>query len=372
MFDVTDKQIIDFRSTVNELSFVHHKYSNKDGKNLFNPICSCMDWISVAIRSIENSPSLSDHIDVKVMQIFSLISSIDLVVESITTLHSIINDTKKRQSPFAGEKSIFTGNELRDDDEFFTQIRARFGAHPVNLKDGNDRMYASWPYPPKNHNHDLEVLLYSNLINKPNIVFGLILSELEAYLISRNMFLQVLRDTLKAQFDEYKSTWAKTPIIMVAAPVEQLCILKKEAQQRLNLDYYVYTIEELSGLFEVSLSEPEHKELELRFKMKLQEYISEIRISLQDMDFEGNLPSHDLLVTTNLYSIRSYELPKLFQWLSGKESDPLVEYYFSRFNDIENSPIKFDIKENNLVTILKLHLLDYHFSENRQIDAVEV
>lgn len=365
MFDVTDKQISDFRSTVNELSFVHFKYSNVNGKNLFSPICSCMDWISVAIRSIENAHPLSDHIDVEVMQVFSLISSIDLVVESITTLHTIINGTAKRISPFNGKKEIFSDNDFYDDDRYFTQLRACFGAHPVNLNDGGERRFASWPYKSITRDHDLEVLLYSNIVDKPDVIFGLRLPELKAYLVSRNNYIQELENTVKTQLEEYKSECIQAPITNENDTIKQLVILKNEVQKRLNLDFYDDAVRELLILFKVSLCEPEVQDLEHRFKDRLKCYINEIKEALQNMDFETNLASYKLLDASNLYKIRSYELPKFFSWLNGEAHDPLVEHYFKRFNDISGSPINFDIEESKEITILKLHLLDFHLSENQ-------
>ena len=48
----------------------HNLYAqviDKYHKNLCNPICSCMDWITVSIRFLQNSPELSENIDVRVM-----------------------------------------------------------------------------------------------------------------------------------------------------------------------------------------------------------------------------------------------------------------------------------------------------------------
>ena len=363
MLNIPDKHIIDFRDTVNKYNFVYYKYSDINGKNLFNPICSCMDWISVAIRSIDNAPKISNNIDVKVMQIFSLISSIDIVVESITTLHTIINNSQRRISPFHGKKGIFKNNKLRDDDEYFTQIRARFGAHPVNLQNGNERQYASWPYEPRNQDHDLAVNLYSNIVGQPDIVFGLKLTELEGYLKSRINHLKNLDDSLKIQYEEFKLKCINTPIDIEEEPEEQLIILKNEAKKRLNDDFFVDT---LLNIFEVSLVEPELQNLENQFKVKLREYIDEIRNSLQNMDFDSNLVSHELLDTRNIYKIRSYELPKLFNWLSGN-SDPLAGFYFQQFNDIDNSPISFNINEDTKITTLKIFLLDFYLTTNKKL-----
>ena len=54
---VNDEKISDFRELVNSnSSFVCNIYHNKDGKNYWNIICSCMDWLTVSIRYLQNAP----------------------------------------------------------------------------------------------------------------------------------------------------------------------------------------------------------------------------------------------------------------------------------------------------------------------------
>lgn len=88
--DIDDKKITAFRQLVNDNNrFVLKAYANKQGKNQWNLICSSMDWISVAIRNLHCFPALDSNIDVRVMQIYSLISSIDIVNEAVMQLHRV-------------------------------------------------------------------------------------------------------------------------------------------------------------------------------------------------------------------------------------------------------------------------------------------
>ncbi|HFM5066520.1 TPA: hypothetical protein ACG7OZ_003966, partial [Escherichia coli] len=100
---VSDDKISDFRDLVNSnSSFVYQIYKDKGGKNLFNLVCSAMDWISVSVRHLENAPEFDKNIDSRCMQVYSLISSIDLIFESIKQLHRVFITDKK--DPFYGEK----------------------------------------------------------------------------------------------------------------------------------------------------------------------------------------------------------------------------------------------------------------------------
>lgn len=88
--DLDDKKITAFRDLVNDNNrFVLKAYANKQGKNQWNLICSSMDWISVAVRNLHSFPALDSNIDIRVMQIYSLISSIDIVNEAVMQLHRV-------------------------------------------------------------------------------------------------------------------------------------------------------------------------------------------------------------------------------------------------------------------------------------------
>ena len=101
-----DKKIEDFRDFINSNSkFVQKRYENNNNKNQWNIICSCMDWISVSVRYLQKLSISDESIDVRVMQVFSLISSVDIVFESITQLHRIFIDAKLL--PKKGEKYMF-------------------------------------------------------------------------------------------------------------------------------------------------------------------------------------------------------------------------------------------------------------------------
>lgn len=58
---VTKELISQFRKRVNKNNYVLTKYRNIDGKNKWSCICSCMDWISVAIEVPQRTPRYIEH-----------------------------------------------------------------------------------------------------------------------------------------------------------------------------------------------------------------------------------------------------------------------------------------------------------------------
>lgn len=357
---LSDKLINKFRDKVNEYGFVYLYYSSKNGKNYWNPICSCMDWISVAIRSITNADPLSRDIDVRSMQLYSLISSIDLVSEAIMSLNSILNESAARISPFKGDCSIFRGQEGMDDDKYFKHIRSCFGAHPVNinLNGGKKRYFASWPHQPSMDNADLKVILYSNEVGQPDSSLLLKTSELMKYLQKRYNVLDELIERIEFQRRTFESELSKQPIQREQTPLAQLEILEHESARRMNNDYLNQHIRELKYLFSVSLADTEHIEFERSFKQELKPLISEIYDVLQNCQFDFQLSYDFLLELDCLYSRFSYEMPKLSSCLYSSQADPLIDYYFERLNKADKWGFNLRKLDEPTLNILKLHLLN--------------
>ncbi len=355
--EIDDELISTFRDVVNGNSnFVFHVYKEKNVKNQWNPICSCMDWISVAIRAIQEAPQFSSDIDVRVMQTYSLISSIDIVNESITSLFSIFFNQQGRTSPFKGEKRHFLKSDYADDDMHFKEIRAMFGAHPMNLDGGNgERLFASWPHDSFNTDHDLQVILYSNLVDAKDRSFGINFVELFNFLQSRYSYLNDLIIEINRQYQQFCNEKKKVKIVQSSDVMEQLEILSQESKFRLNNDYYNSEIQNLKMIFGAKTEIPELAEKEREFKVVKRKLLSEITNNLQDMNLVDLVQS----VTTKRSNIEKelrYEIPKLYQWIYSQKEDSLLEHYIERLNAMTGGTYRFYAGDSPEVTLLKLKM----------------
>lgn len=361
--DIDDKKINAFRYLVNDNNrFVLKAYANKQGKNQWNLICSSMDWISVAIRNLHSFPALDSNIDVRVMQIYSLISSIDIVNEAVMQLHRVFFGNSTKQMPFKGEKSIFRERIFdKDDSDYFKEIRACFGAHPVNLNgEGKEKRFASWPYEGFTKNSsDLEVRLYSNDPNKDDIVLGLNFKELVAFLQSRYDYLDNISLEIEKQYELCKNELASNTIAHCIDMRETVDILLKENELRFNNDYYRSTLEELALLLSTHLSEADLAKEELQFKNRLEPLIKELRQNLQEVNIV-DLQYDDLLnPTSSIESILKYELPKFYSCVLGhrRYEDPLFEFYLNRINEVSNDRYQLKVSDSDGQLLLKLKLI---------------
>ncbi|MGL1179037.1 hypothetical protein ACSTLD_14490 [Vibrio parahaemolyticus] len=355
---ITDDKIVDFRDLVNSnSSFVYQIYKDKGGKNLFNLVCSAMDWISVSVRHLENAPDFDKDIDTKCMQVYSLISSIDLIFESINQLHRVFISPKKL--PFHGEKSCFENRLFPDEDDnsYFKTIRACFGAHPVNLNQENSKRFASWPYPSHFNSGDLSVMLYSRDVGKEDLTLNLNINELLEFLKTRYEYLDVIADKIQTLFVEYQQNLSNVEIESKSDPLEQLYILRSESVRRLDNDYYNGEINDLIMIFEAEITDSDLVPLADKYKESLIPLIEEIKKNLQEMNIVDLENGSDLRIKSELSRELSYELGKFYTWVHGDSYDPLLDYYCERFNDATDGKFKFSRFDEPNLSFLKSRLM---------------
>lgn len=276
-------KIIDaFREEINEYrDFIIQKYAKSRDKNHWNCICSAMDWMTVASRYIDNKKHYSENIDDMSMEIYLYISAVDIIWEAIKQLHRVI--ANPNTVPFSDDSQIFKDERLSiDDNEHFKHIRAAFGAHPVNLNDDVKR-FASWPTSDVHHEYDLAVYLYSSDKTKEDIVFGIKYQQLKAFLDIRVNYLENLLGEIKGQYKNYNTEMRKRKIEVSENPLEMLNILKLEANERFNNDYYDVMISKLIGFYTTNITAKENYGPIEAFKSELLKIIEEIHYNLQNM-----------------------------------------------------------------------------------------
>lgn len=367
MFSVSDKNITNFREIINgNDQFVYHTYINNNGKDQWGLICSSMNWITVAIRYLESFPQLDANPDIKGMQIYSIISSIDIVIEAVMQLYRVFFEKKINKLPLKSNSTIFKKYVFTnmDDDDYFKQIRACFGAHPVNLEGINknkkeNRLFASWPYQGLCDNGiDLQVQLYSNDPDTPDATFGLSIKELMEYLESRYNYLNVISDKIISNYEKKKLELAKIKIPIGKTIPEVIKILQAENAIRFNKDEYNGVLYELYLLFKINLYEPEYKDDENTFKNTLHPLIHEIQNNLQTMNLSPLQYEYLLNPKSTLEQELIYELPKLYTSIfhNRRNHDPLFNFYLEQINQLsQNSyPLKEVDSDGQLLLKLKL------------------
>jgi len=353
--NINDSKISDFRDLINSnSSFIYQEYQNKNGKNLWNLICSCMDWLTVSVRHLQRPQDQDNDIDVRVMQMFSLISSIDLVSESISQLHRVFINPKTL--PFSGEKECFRDRLFNEEDDntYFKSIRACFGAHPVNLNHSNSKRFASWPFDSQINSGELTVHLYSNKIEEEDLSMQLNSEELIAFLIKRYDYLDVISSKITKLFKEFKIGLSKKPIVIKSDPLEMLYILKNESKERLDSEYYNGVVNDLIIIFEANT---ELKDIESAYKKSLLPLIAEITNNLQKMNMDDFKNGYLLSPKSKIRKELGYEIGKFYSWVYCDSYDSLLDYYLERFNAATNGKYEFSINDSKKTLFLKVKMM---------------
>lgn len=355
--------ISDFRDKVNSnSSFVYYKYRNVNNKNHWSIICSCMDWISVSVRFLTSKKKLKQDIDSRVMELFSEISAIDIISESVNQLHRVLLNTK--DIPFANETEIFSNNQLGlSDNEYFKELRAMFGAHPVNIKHkDNKQWYASWPHEPfSSQNSIFEIRLYSNDIGVSDLTFGINKVELEAFAAKHYNHLKSLKNEIDKQIAEYKNMNREIRIEEKENIRDVLDILKVESSKRFNNDYYNESIAELILIFNTNLCSSVLQEEENAYKEELLKVINELKANLQAMNIV-DLVTDKILNPYYPYDKIGYSISKLYTYDFDSRKEPLYDFHLKELDKFSSNIYNFTGTKTKNEIILKLKLMLYRYN----------
>ncbi|PWV95291.1 hypothetical protein DFQ01_1283 [Paenibacillus cellulosilyticus] len=88
---VLDSSLLEkFKQTVSDHDdFLINTYSNYNGKNLWNLICSAKDWLSVSVRGLPYIDLDHSHDDVRSLNVMQLLTTYDIVLQAIEQLHRV-------------------------------------------------------------------------------------------------------------------------------------------------------------------------------------------------------------------------------------------------------------------------------------------
>lgn len=327
---ILDSSLLDaFKQAVSDHDdFLINTYCNYNGKNLWSLICSAKDWLSVSVNGLPHINLNHSHDDMRSLNVLQLITTYDIVLQSIEQLHRVI----EMEHPLKKDNSVF--NAAVPDDAYFAQIRACFGAHPVDLKsaDGTmpdrkstDKYFASWSSDVSSigGNDDYSVYLYSNKPDEvQSIRFSMSFAKIHEYTIKRYSLLSNVISVIEKKHGMFIEEQRQRPISRHRSNiVEQLQILLKENSTRIREgDGYHYDIETLIELFTApqDFHEQERQEVAL-YLNSLYVLVDELYEAFQSMSFDEDGMAHGHLLHSRSPKFKGlhYDLEKVFEYLNN-------------------------------------------------------
>ena len=367
------------REKVNETNFIFAKYQNHNSKDQWNCICSSMDWLDVGMANIDKAlEELNNAKGLETcMKFYQYICCIDMVWESVYQLHRVFFNPKT--IPFKNQSNIFQRKIFdKDDNDYFKEIRACFGAHAVNLNSKQEfgMKFASW----STHDgtpHEMSVLIYSNIPDYGFEKVTVTVNELKTFYETRCQYIKQIIDAIDNISLAYKEEMKNSAIPKSNDLIEQITILKNASQQRFGGGILVEELEQIECFLKTHFSCDKNKRALEVFRQKIILGITEIYDCLQSMNVDCNLEIEKLLLPkhmphennfayefANLYSKAILKLWKTYDTNSIKS--PLEKYVCFEYKTEE---------ELYWLTVIGLNmaqddLKDDNIKNNRSLDSL--
>lgn len=280
------------------------------------------------------------------LKFYQYICCIDMVWESICQLHRVFINPKTL--PFANQSNIFQRKLFdKDDNNYFKEIRACFGAHSVNLNSKQEfgLKFASWSI------HDgtpteMSVLLYSNIPNDEFKKVTVTVGELKSFYETRCQYIQQIIDAIENIAFEHKKRMQNSIIPKSNDAIEQIAILKDASQQRFGGGILVEELEQIELFLTTNFSCEKNETAIEAFRQKVILGIGEIYDCFQNMNIDCNLKIEKLLFPqykpydncfeyefANLFSKSIFKTWKVYDANSIKK--PLEEYIYFEYKTEE-------------------------------------
>ncbi len=323
---ILDSSLLEkFKQAVSDYDdFLINTYSNYNGKNLWSLICSAKDWLSVSVNGLPYIDLTDSHDDIRSLNVLQLITTYDIVLQSIEQLYRVF----EMEHPLKKDDSVFNAAVL--DDAYFAQIRACFGAHPVDIRsaDGSkstEKYFASWSSDVSSgirDDGDYSVYLYSN---NPDMVepirFSMSFTKIHEYTIKRYSLLSNVISVIEKKYGMFIEEQRQREIRYNSDVVEQLQILLKENGIRIREhDGYHHDIQTLIELFTAPQDFPEQERQEVaQYLNLLHVLVDELYEAFQSMKFgeDGMANGHLLHSRSSEFEGLHYDLEKVFEYLNN-------------------------------------------------------
>lgn len=335
------KLINDFRSKVHDhndfirVYFVdYHGNNDNEGIDIWSKICSCMDWLTVAIEGIE-LPEESSNMNVNSLKFTHFLVTIDMIVEAVTHLWKSIGSVNNIDQPFINSNDIFSAKEFGrnySDEKYFKEIRSWFGVHSVN---GNQRtietykkpvrFFSSWSSSRLFRDNEYVVNLYSNN-SRAEEEFG----GIKAVNIDKIIEFAVIRyNSLPLLMNEIDNIYSKEVNKLRAVPVkldesksdlEQLKQLRAQAiDRKLISEHYEYDIDEYISFLscDTSLYEGKDKIIVDDYLKDLKAIISDYHQIVQNVDWDEYKTFEMLSMRSEMFRDNHYDYSKVLDFTHG-------------------------------------------------------
>ncbi|HFJ9377334.1 hypothetical protein [Bacillus paranthracis] len=320
----------EFRKKVYENNnFIACYFMDYKGRNVWSKICSCMDWLTVAIEGLE-IPTERNNMNKAALEFTHFIVTLDIILEAVEGLWVSIGPAINKKNPNLKDKNIFQaevfGKKLTDR-SFFKAVRSWFGVHSVNgnevkvLLDNKEvevRFFSSWSTIPlfskQSEGLKFSLRLYSNNPEAEELYGGtteIKVNDLIDFITLRFESLNQLMKEIDKLYNREKERLQETLIDLDKDKDElaQLNQLHEQAQKRRLLNELYETDIELYKSFlmcNIKEFQPDERTLVLNYLEVLKPIIPIYRDIIQNVDIDAFEKFDKLKLSSQVYLVNHY------------------------------------------------------------------
>lgn len=331
-----------FRDKVHDHNeFVRLYFVDFNGKDIWSKICSCMDWLDVAVDGLE-LPVQHSNMNVTSLSFTHFIVTLDMIFESIKNMWISFQQAINVKYPYENDFSIFNANEFGksfSDEEYFKKIRAWFGVHAVNgnIEDiegypKNVRFFTSWSN--SFNQNEFSLQLYSNNSQAERQYGGIKKINVNSLLEFTSLRYNTLYDLMDVIDDLYfreKRRLQQTKVLLDTdnTYLQQIQQLYKQAQERkLTSEYYEFEVERYIYFLKCDLDEFSNKDKKLvsEYLNELKEIIPVYKRIVQNVDSEEVSVFNFLRIRSQIFADNNYDFSKVLEYAEHEDCPAVGNY----------------------------------------------
>lgn len=332
-----------FRNKVHDHNeFVRLHLVDLNGKDVWSKVCSCMDWLDVAVQGLE-LPTQHKNMNVTSLRFTHFIVTIDMIFESIKNLWTSFKQATNVKHPYENDSSIFNANEFErsfSDEAYFKKIRAWFGIHAVNGNkeeiEGypkNTRFFTSWSN--SFDGHEFSLRLYSNNSQAERQYGGtkkINVNKIIEFIDLRYNTLYELMDVIDELYYREKQRLQQTQVLLDkdSTYLEQIQQLYKQSQERrLTSEHYKFEVETYISFLKCDLDEFSNNDREIvsEYLNELRKIIPAYKRIIQNVDWEESSVFNLLSSRRSQISVdHHYEFSKILEYAEHEDYPSIGSY----------------------------------------------
>lgn len=328
--------------------------------NDWNRLCSAMDWAQMGFLRLQSGYNS----DFRNYRLYDYVSAIDIILDSLKLIGEIfgenIENPLEKTNYIKGLDIFDRGNDSLN----IKRLRALFGAHPIDLKNGMKKKakkyYCSWPGNIASKT-EVSLFIYPEEQGVDSFIIRIDMTDLNYIIVELRNYIKDLCNEIKVATSKYIEH-SKVNVKLTGNHIEDIEQMIKQTK-KVFYDKSLYSdIEKLKELYQTSLYMTNGEQITNRYMELTSKELEKYRMFLLTLDFDEDdsliyLASGNFIVKIG---IDTYEYGKIY-CLSDDYWNFIDARYISDIAEVLdlNFDSNMSLLEKRNAILIVLYLLEY-------------